>query len=81
MRPWRPKGLATRTEARQLSSSDVDDFMAASDARPYEMLFESIEALLDELALLHPIQVARLRLGLRWLRTEAARRDLPWGKK
>ena len=78
-KPWRARNHVAHVEANQLTPDDVDDFMTAADARPYTMLFRAMDALCDELALTHPLKVAKFRVSLQWLRHEARRRNLPWG--
>lgn len=69
-----------RSLSRRLNSDDVDSFMEAADRRE-SPLWEEMDGFLRELATRWPMRSGRLRKELRWLRKQAYKQNLHWGKK
>lgn len=68
-----------KSNRRTLSPDDVADFEYQADHRE-DSLWEEIEALLSELERGRPIRTAKMRQDIRWLRRQAKKRNLRWGK-
>lgn len=67
-------------ERRRLGDDDVNQFMEAAAKRD-DPIWTEINALLDQLETNQPFRVQALRRELRWLRHQAHRRGLPWGRE
>lgn len=64
---------------RHLSGDDVDAFFTASDGRD-DPLWGQIDLLLEDLKRYFPVQVYGIRKNLKWLRHQAFKYGLDWGK-
>lgn len=67
------------TLPRPLDGDDVAAFHAAADNRD-NPLFEEMNALLASMTIRYPIRAARMQKEIKWLRKEANKRGLSWGK-
>lgn len=75
-----PPDNVRKIRQRPPSEGDVDGWLDAADHREAE-LWLSIDALLRDLHALNPARVARIRKDVKWLRKEAAKKGLPWGRR
>lgn len=69
----------TSSNRRTLSEDDIDDFGYAADHRE-DPLWAEFTAILSELEKKRPIRVAKLRQDIRWMRRQAKKKGLRWGK-
>ena len=64
---------------RVLEEGDVDSFMDAASARPYDELFKEMDDLLRTVRVQWPTRSRRMQRDLRWLRKLARKEGKPWG--
>jgi hypothetical protein len=62
-----------------LTEDETDDLMYQASHRE-DPLWVEMDALMDQLFNQYPFRVRRLRKELKWLRKEARRRNLRWGR-
>ena len=55
-------------------------FLEAARRRD-DPLWKQIDGLLDELKMQYPFRTAKLRKELKWLRKQADKKGLPWGRR
>lgn len=67
-------------DKRRLSGDDVGGFLEAASHRD-NPLFEEMDSLLRELSVKYPFRAAKMRAEIRWMRGQAYKAGLPWGKK
>lgn len=68
------------TSPRTLREDDFDDFLAAADNRD-DPLWNLIDGyLMGDLAKRWPVRSYKLRKEIKWLRKEAAKDGVEWGK-
>lgn len=70
---------ALPTIPRALEEGDVDAFMDAASARPYDELFKEMDDLLRVNRVKWPTRSRRMQRDLRWLRKLARKEGKPWG--
>lgn len=69
-----------RGEKFTLSDREIKEFLDAARDRDDQVWFE-IETLLKSLSPLYPLRTVRLRRELKWLRKQASKKGLSWGRK
>lgn len=68
------------SDLRPLVDSDIDSFLQAADERE-DPLWENIDLYLSyELRRRWPIRAYKLKKEIAWLRNEASKDDLEWGR-
>lgn len=66
----------------ELTDKEIENFLHDAQQREkHGELFDQMEQLLEQLWLLYPLRVTRIRKDLKWLRRQAKKRQLSWGGK
>lgn len=73
----RPKGVKL-----PLTDREIQQFLEEAQKRDeHEILWQQIDQLLDELRLLYPMRVPKIKSELKWLRKQAHKKGLTWGRR
>lgn len=73
----RPKGVKL-----PLSDKEIRQFLEDAQSRDdSQALWSQIDDLLNSLQLMFPLRVSKMRRELKWLRKQAYKNNLTWGRK
>jgi hypothetical protein len=65
-----------------LSDKEINDFLAEATARTdADLVFDQIDDLLNTLAVQYPLRTVKIRRELKWLRKQAKKRGMTWGRR